>query len=88
MLETTNKAKGRHIDGTKTMGSSLEAPIRNDTIVGTLRPNSKSRARDLAERDNAGPIPLRKALLRLCTNGFVIAGSERAPRCRGGGSRT
>jgi GntR family carbon starvation induced transcriptional regulator len=57
----------------KAMASQLEALIQRDIIDGALAPGSKLRLRELAERYSAGVTPLREALSRLCSTGFVVA---------------
>ncbi len=47
--------------------------MREDIIKGKLPAGSKLRLKELAERYQAGVIPLREALSRLCTTGFVLA---------------
>lgn len=57
----------------RTMASALEGFLRRDIIEGALLPGSRLRVRDLGERYDAGAIPLREALSRLCSSGFVVA---------------
>lgn len=59
--------------GGRTWASVLEQSVREDIINGQLPAGSKLRLKDLAERYQAGVIPLREALSRLCTTGFVLA---------------
>jgi GntR family carbon starvation induced transcriptional regulator len=73
MLETTRLALPDSVDSVRTMASTLEALLRRDIIVGELKPNSKLRVKELSERYEAGTIPLREALSRLCPSGFVVA---------------
>lgn len=59
--------------GGRTWASILEQTVREDIISGKLPAGSKLRLKELAERYQAGVIPLREALSRLCTTGFVLA---------------
>jgi len=59
--------------GGRTWASVLEQAVREDIINGKLPAGSKLRLKELAERYQAGVIPLREALSRLCTTGFVLA---------------
>ncbi|WP_432260227.1 FCD domain-containing protein [Cupriavidus sp. TMH.W2] len=59
--------------GGRTWASVLEQSVREDIINGKLPAGSKLRLKELAERYQAGVIPLREALSRLCTTGFVLA---------------
>jgi len=59
--------------GGRTWASVLEEAVREDIINGKLPAGSKLRLKELAERYQAGVIPLREALSRLCTTGFVLA---------------
>ena len=62
------------------MASTLATGIRSDIISGTLSPGSKLRIKELCERYGAGAIPMREALSRLATSGFVIAEDQRGFR--------
>lgn len=55
----------------RTMASQLTDMIRLDIIRGVLKPNTKLRLSSLAERYGCGVIPIREALSRLSTGGFV-----------------
>ncbi|WP_373377667.1 GntR family transcriptional regulator [Cupriavidus nantongensis] len=59
--------------GGRTWASVLEQAVREDIINGKLPAGSKLRLKELADRYQAGVIPLREALSRLCTTGFVLA---------------
>ncbi|KAA5842527.1 FCD domain-containing protein [Pseudomonas chlororaphis] len=59
------------------MASQLEARVRLDIISGKLVPGSKLRLKDLAESYDAGVIPLREALSRLSTTGFVTSTDQK-----------
>lgn len=61
----------------RTWASILEQTVRQDIIAGKLPAGSKLRLKELAERYQAGVIPLREALSRLCTTGFVLAIDQR-----------
>lgn len=64
----------------RTMASTLAASIRTDIINGTLPPGSKLQIRELCDRYSAGAIPMREALSRLATSGFVVAEDQRGFR--------
>jgi len=64
----------------RTMASSLEGLLRRDIISGELPPGSRLRVRELAEKYESGPIPVREALSRLSTGGFVIAVDQKGFR--------
>lgn len=64
----------------KTMASMLAASIRADIIKGALRPGSKLPIKELCDRYQAGAIPMREALSRLATSGFVVAEEMRGFR--------
>ncbi len=64
----------------RTMASTLATGIRSDIISGILPPGSKLRIKELCERYVAGAIPMREALSRLATSGFVIAEDQRGFR--------
>ncbi len=64
----------------RTMASTLSAGIRSDIIGGALPPGAKLRIKELCERYGAGAIPMREALSRLATSGFVIAEDQRGFR--------
>ena len=67
----------------RTMASTLAAGIRSDIIGGTLPPGAKLRIKELCERYGAGAIPVREALSRLATGGFVVAEDQRGFRVAG-----
>lgn len=61
----------------RTMASQLEARVRDDIINGRLAPGSRLRLKELAEHYDAGVIPLREALSRLATSGFVASEDQK-----------
>jgi GntR family carbon starvation induced transcriptional regulator len=61
----------------RTLASQLEARIRQDIINGHLAPGSRLRLKDLAEAYDVGVIPLREALSRLASSGFVSAADQK-----------
>ncbi|MEB6590013.1 FCD domain-containing protein [Pseudomonas asiatica] len=61
----------------RTMASQLEARVREDIINGHLAPGSRLRLKELAEHYEAGVIPLREALSRLATSGFVSSEDQK-----------
>jgi DNA-binding GntR family transcriptional regulator len=62
------------------MASTLATGIRSDIISGIWPPGAKLRIKELCERYGAGAIPMREALSRLATSGFVIAEDQRGFR--------
>ncbi|MCU1758435.1 FCD domain-containing protein [Pseudomonas sp. 14P_8.1_Bac3] len=61
----------------RTMASQLEARIRQDIINGQLAPGSRLRLKELADAYEVGVIPLREALSRLASSGFVSAADQK-----------
>ncbi|RUT42396.1 FCD domain-containing protein [Pseudomonas sp. PAMC 29040] len=59
------------------MASQLEARIRQDIINGHLAPGSRLRLKELADAYDVGVIPLREALSRLASSGFVSAADQK-----------
>lgn len=68
------------VDSGRTIAAALEPIIRKEIINGTFAPGSKLALKDLAERYQAGVIPLREALSRLCASGFVDAVDQKGFR--------
>ena len=68
------------IDAGRTAAAALEPIIRKEIINGTFAPGTKLALKDLAERYEAGIIPLREALSRLCASGFVDAVDQKGFR--------
>lgn len=64
----------------RTAASALANDIRADIITGHLPPGARLRIKDLCERYDSGAIPLREALSRLATSGFVVAEDQRGFR--------
>lgn len=65
---------------TTTAASALANGIRADIINGNLAPGTRLRIKDLGSRYASGAIPLREALSRLATSGFVVAEDQRGFR--------
>ncbi|MER1968028.1 FCD domain-containing protein [Castellaniella sp. GW247-6E4] len=61
----------------RTTASMLAATIQSDIINGSLYPNAHLRIKDLCVRYRSGPIPIREALSRLISSGFVIAKAQK-----------
>ncbi|NWC93045.1 MULTISPECIES: GntR family transcriptional regulator [unclassified Pseudomonas] len=61
----------------RTLASQLEARIRQDIINGTLAPGIRLRLKELADTYAVGVIPLREALSRLASSGFVSAADQK-----------
>ncbi len=74
--------RSRNGDATTTMASTLTARLRNDIIRGRLAPGSKLKIKDLAEAYGVGTIPLREALSRLTTSGFLDFEDQKGFRVR------
>src|SRR5260370_12700583 len=68
------------VDSGRAMAAALETINRKEIINGTFAPGSKLALKDLAERYQAGVIPLREALSRLCASGFVDAVDQKGFR--------
>ena len=66
--------------GSRTMASVLADTILRDIVSGALAPGSKLKIRELADRYQAGVIPLREAVSRLAMSGFVEAEDQRGFR--------
>ncbi len=74
-------AQAATVDGSiKTRASTLVELIRRDIVTGDLSPGERLRIKVLAKRYDSGPIPVREALLRLSTTGFVVAEDQRGFR--------
>jgi GntR family transcriptional regulator, carbon starvation induced regulator len=56
-----------------TLVEQATALIRRDIVMGQLQPNARLGVHALAERYGIGITPVREALSRLCTAGFVVA---------------
>ncbi len=65
---------------TRTLASRLAELIRSDIIGGRLLPGARLRLRELAAHYDCGVIPLREALSRLATSGYVDAEDQRGFR--------
>lgn len=63
-----------------TLASSLALKIQTDIIDGTLRPGERLRTSALSKRYNASLVPIREALSRLASTGFVLAEDQRGFR--------
>ena len=57
--------------------------LRTEILRGELAPGQRLRAADLDERFGLGLTPIREALVRLGTEGLVLAESNRGARVRG-----
>lgn len=55
----------------QTLASAVCANLRQEIIAGSLRPGQKLRLRELADRFRVGLSPIREALNRLVSDGFV-----------------
>lgn len=66
--------------GGRTQASILEQALRQDLIGGRFEAGAKLRLKELAARYEAGVIPLREALSRLCASGFVVAVDQKGFR--------
>jgi GntR family transcriptional regulator, carbon starvation induced regulator len=59
------------------MASILVSRLQADLLSGKLEPGARLTLRDLAGRYEAGTIPLREALSRLSTSGFITAEDQK-----------
>ncbi|MGY4502123.1 GntR family carbon starvation induced transcriptional regulator [Bradyrhizobium sp. GM24.11] len=66
--------------GKRTMASILTERLRQDVLSGALKAGARLTMRDLAERYDAGAIPLREALSRLSSTGFITVEDQRGFR--------
>lgn len=67
----------------RTMASQLMDSLRNDIVCGTWQPGARLNLRDLSGHYEVGVNPLREALSRLATSGFVSAEDQRGFRVTG-----
>lgn len=65
------------------MASVLAERLRQDLLTGVLRPGARLTVKELAARYDAGSIPIREALSRLSSTGFVTAEDQRGFRVAG-----
>ena len=63
-----------------TLGAALADRIRDDIVCGVYPPNAKLRLSELSNRYDASPIPVREALTRLASAGFIMAEPQRGFR--------
>lgn len=63
--------------GQQTVASMLVERIKADIIRGDLKPGQKLKIADVSARYGVGSIPLREALSRLATSGFVDGRDQR-----------
>ena len=59
------------------MASRLVGQLQVDLLSGKLEPGARLTLRDLADRYDAGTIPLREALSRLSTSGFITVEDQK-----------
>lgn len=64
-------------EGDKTLAESALRQLRDDIFSGRLAPDSRLRINHLHQRYGLGLSPLREALLRLSTEGLVLAQGQR-----------
>lgn len=67
---------GAHI-GAETLASSAYARLRRDVITGELEPGQKLNIRSLCDKFQMGLAPIREALNRLTSEGFVVVADQR-----------
>jgi len=67
----------RDSESQQTMASTLFETIRSDIMRGDLAPGARLKIQELVKRYSAGAIPVREALSRLTTSGFVDAKDQR-----------
>jgi GntR family carbon starvation induced transcriptional regulator len=78
-----NGASASERSGKRTMASQLMDSLRNDIVSGTWQPGARLNLRDLSGHYDVGVNPLREALSRLATSGFVSAEDQRGFRVTG-----
>lgn len=66
--------------GKRTMASQLMDSVREDIVKGTWPPGTRLNLRDLSEHYEVGVNPLREALSRLSTTGFISVEDQRGFR--------
>ncbi|VAV91736.1 hypothetical protein MNBD_ALPHA04-2247 [hydrothermal vent metagenome] len=64
----------------RTMASQLADSVRNDIVNGKFAPGARLNLNDLSKHYAAGLSPLREALSRLSTSGFITAEDQRGFR--------
>lgn len=64
----------------RTMASQLADSVRDDIVNGTLAPGARLNLSNLSKHYQAGINPLREALSRLSTTGFITAEDQRGFR--------
>ena len=64
----------------RTMASQLAESVREDIVNGEFAPGARLNLSDLSKRYAAGVNPLREALSRLSTTGFITAEDQRGFR--------
>lgn len=72
-----------HAGSRRTMASILADRLRHDVLTGALKPGARLTVKELAERYDAGAIPLREALSRLSSSGLIAAEDQRGFRVTG-----
>lgn len=77
-LLTKEKENGKHSSGqVSTLATSVYDRIRMDIVSGALKPGKKLRTDELRIRYEAGNSPIREALNRLSSDGFVVREEQR-----------
>ena len=61
----------------KTLADQAYKLVREDLLAGSLEPSARLRVNELKLRYGLGLSPLREALLRLASEGFVVAEGQR-----------
>ncbi|MBO9329999.1 GntR family transcriptional regulator [Achromobacter sp. HZ01] len=77
MSHPTGGEPARAATQQRTQASLLTDTVLDDIIAGRLLPGAKLKLKELAERYDTGVNPLREALSRLATSGFVNAEDQR-----------
>ncbi|MBL4908219.1 MAG: GntR family transcriptional regulator, partial [Sneathiella sp.] len=65
------------VNTSSTLATSVYDRIRQDILTGVLTPNKKLRTDELRELYDAGNSPIREALNRLSSDGFVVREEQR-----------
>lgn len=69
-----------NVEAPKTMTDYVYGQVREDIIQGKLPPNSKLKIEHLRKNYDVGATPLREALSRLSSDGFVVTEGQRGFR--------
>lgn len=81
MIASTNDGRSSSHDGDKISSTSLASEVfdrlRNEILLGKLRPNEQLIEIDLAERLQVSRTPIRESLQRLAAQGLIVSNRRR-----------